>query len=101
MEKYPPGFDVMPRKECRKFVEKLKEEHMTNTLILPRVKTSQGCENHADRVHSYGDAILYETENIKERVRLILCPLKDNESCWGARFTRAQPITDVNAVVRS
>ena len=73
MEKYPPGFDVMPRKECRKFVEKLKEKHMTNTLILPRVKTSQGCENHADRVHSYGDAILYETENFGDVSGLSFC----------------------------
>ncbi len=75
---------------------------MTNTLILPRVKTSQGCENHADRVHSYGDAILYETKNFGDVSGLsLLCPLKDNDSCWGARFTRAKPITDVNAVVRS
>ncbi len=43
-----------------------------NTLILPRVKTSQAWQNHADRVHSYGDAILYEGENFEERVRLII-----------------------------
>lgn len=49
---------------------------MTNTLILLRAKTRQEYGNHAERVHSDGETILYETENIEERVRLIvLCPL--------------------------